>query len=116
MKLLVDSEKDSRGLKVDEVLIVKLKSALLISKSSGNIQFQRTVLYSIGEIGKVAENGLLLITVISLLESYMTLVPSLKVVAFSKVHYIQYPWFMIKLNQCIKKCSKSLKMIKYLLV
>lgn len=73
--------------KVEETLIGKLKSALLISKGSGNIQLQRTVVYSIGEIGKVADNDLLLITVISLLESYMTSVPSLKVVAFMKVRF-----------------------------
>lgn len=73
---------------------MKLKSALVASKSSGNIHFQKTVIYSAGEIGKVADSGLLLITVISLLESYMTSVRSVKVVAFTKVIIIRLIHFL----------------------
>lgn len=82
----MESDKESEWRQnVEEILIIKLKSALIVSKCSGNIQFQKTVVHSIGEIAKVADNGLLLITVISLLEGYMTSVSSLKVVAFMKV-------------------------------
>lgn len=90
----MDSKDTEWQQKVEEILIGKLKSALLISKGSGNIQLQRTVVHSIGEIGKVANNGLLLITVISLLESYLTSVPSLKVVAFMKVCF-----YLLKLHK-----------------
>lgn len=94
----MDMNKDNEWQqKVDEILIVKLKSALISSKCSGNIHFQRTVVYSIGEIGKMADGGLLLITVISLLESYMTSLPSLKVVAVSKVYsiFIDYLFLIV---------------------
>ncbi|GIY34757.1 hypothetical protein CDAR_97931 [Caerostris darwini] len=74
--------------KLEEVLIVKLQAALLSSKMSGNVPFQKSVIYSIGEIGKISDGGLLLITIISLLESYMTSIPSVKVVAFSKLKEI----------------------------
>ncbi|KFM65500.1 Serine/threonine-protein kinase ATR, partial [Stegodyphus mimosarum] len=89
LKLQFEKERNAKILeKLDELLITSLKSALLTSKDSGNIDFQKTVIFSIGELGKVADDGLLLISVISLLEAYMTSIPSAKVVAFSKLKEI----------------------------
>ncbi|KAF8794791.1 Serine/threonine-protein kinase ATR like protein [Argiope bruennichi] len=74
--------------RIDELLMMKLQAALLASKQSGNVHFQKSIIYSIGEIGKISDGGLLLINIISLLENYMTSIPSVKVVAFSKLKQI----------------------------
>ncbi|GFU19135.1 hypothetical protein NPIL_402701 [Nephila pilipes] len=88
LKTIFEKQRDARQEKIIEILIMKLKAAILSSKQSGNIHFQKSVIYSIGEIGKVSDGGLLLITIISLLENYMTSIPSIKVVAFSKLKEI----------------------------
>lgn len=81
----------ARGLpNIDEILITNIQAALLTSKQSENVHFQKTVIFSIGELGKISDGGLLLITIISLLESYMLSLPSVKVVAFSKVMFISF--------------------------
>ncbi|GIY72415.1 hypothetical protein CEXT_655591 [Caerostris extrusa] len=91
--------------KLEEILIVKLQAALLSSKMSGNVPFQKSVIYSIGEIGKTADGGLLLITIISLLESYMTSIPSVKVVAFSKLKEIAESK-QLRMQDLLKKLTR----------
>nr|XP_042905636.1 serine/threonine-protein kinase ATR isoform X1 [Parasteatoda tepidariorum] len=89
LKPLVTKElSSSQTGEIEEKLILSLQASLLAAKCSGNSQFQRTVIISIGEIGKISDSGLLLITIISLLESCMTSVPSVKVTAKLKLKEI----------------------------
>ncbi|KAG8185459.1 hypothetical protein JTE90_019718 [Oedothorax gibbosus] len=89
LKPVFRTNKPDSGLpNVEEILIANIQAALVASKQSESLHFQKTVIFSIGEIGKISKGGLLLITIISLLESYMLSLPSVKVVASSKLKEI----------------------------
>ncbi|XP_022250452.1 serine/threonine-protein kinase ATR-like, partial [Limulus polyphemus] len=53
----------------DELLVSKLKSVFCVAQKNRNIHLQKTVLLTIGQIGKVATDNLLLISIVCLLES-----------------------------------------------
>ncbi|XP_076348259.1 serine/threonine-protein kinase ATR-like [Tachypleus tridentatus] len=53
----------------DELLVSKLKTLFCVAQKNRNIHLQKTIILTMGQIGKVATDNLLLISIVCLLES-----------------------------------------------
>ncbi|XP_041465563.1 serine/threonine-protein kinase ATR-like [Lytechinus variegatus] len=87
IKYLVGNGDQCSDLNIQAV-ISQLKLAFLSGKSSGNGRLQETVVSSIGELGKVAEGELLMVTIVSLLESLLSSVTMVNSIAYIELHAI----------------------------
>ena len=66
-------------------VISKLKKVFLEASSHGNCKLQETVVLTIGQLGKVAEGELLLVVIVSLLESLTAHSQLIRAAAFKQV-------------------------------
>ncbi|XP_071509803.1 serine/threonine-protein kinase ATR-like [Diadema antillarum] len=71
-----------------QAVVTQLKSAFLTGKSSGNGRLQETVVSTMGELGKVAEGELLMVVIISLLESLLSPITMVTSIAYIQLHAI----------------------------
>ncbi|XP_033634079.1 serine/threonine-protein kinase ATR-like [Asterias rubens] len=69
----------------DQAVVARLKSAFLAAKASGNNRLQETVVHTIAELGMVAEGELLLVVIISLLESLLSKSALVRAAAYVKI-------------------------------
>lgn len=65
--------------------ISKLKKVFVEASSQGNCKLQETVVLTIGQLGKVAEGELLLVVIVSLLESLTAHTRLIRAAAFKQV-------------------------------
>lgn len=66
-------------------VISKLKKVFLEASSQGNCKLQETVVLTIGQLGNVAEGELLLVVIVSLLESLTAHSQLIRAAAFKQV-------------------------------
>ncbi|XP_038072304.1 serine/threonine-protein kinase ATR-like [Patiria miniata] len=69
----------------DQAVVTRLKAAFLSAKASGNNRLQETVVHTIAELGMVAEGELLLVSIISLLESLLSSSALVRAAAYVKL-------------------------------
>ncbi|XP_022100883.1 serine/threonine-protein kinase ATR-like [Acanthaster planci] len=72
----------------DQAVVTRLKAAFLAAKASGNNRLQETVVHTIAELGMVAEGELLLVTIISLLESLLSSSVLVRAAAYVKLQEV----------------------------
>lgn len=70
---------------MQQTVISKLKKVFVEASSQGNCKLQESVVLTIGQLGRVAEGELLLVVIVSLLESLTAHSQLLRAVAFKQV-------------------------------
>lgn len=70
---------------MQKTVISKLKKVFVKASSQGNCSLQETVVLTIGQLGRIAEGELLLVVIVSLLESLTALSQLIRAVAFKQV-------------------------------
>lgn len=75
---------------MQQTVISKLKKVFVEASSQGNYKLQETVVLTIGQLGRVAEGELLLVVIVSLLESLTAHSQLIRAVAFKQVGDLKY--------------------------
>ena len=70
---------------LQQTVISKLKKVFVEASSQGNAKLQETVVLTIGQLGRIAEGDLLLVVVVSLLESLTAPSQLIRAIAFEQV-------------------------------
>ena len=70
---------------MQHTVISKLKKVFVEASSQGNCKLQETVVLTIGQLGRIAEGELLLVVIVSLLESLTAHSQLIRAVAFKQV-------------------------------
>lgn len=70
---------------MQKTVISKLKKVFVKASSQGNCSLQETVVLTIGQLGRIAEGELLLVVIVSLLESLTAHSQLIRAVAFKQV-------------------------------
>ncbi|XP_048255679.1 serine/threonine-protein kinase ATR-like isoform X1 [Haliotis rufescens] len=73
---------------VDNIIMNRLQQVYFQARSDNNIRLQETVLYTIGQLGRVAEKDILLVVLVSLLESLLSAIPLTAATAYHELHAI----------------------------
>ena len=72
---------------MQHTVISKLKKVFVEASSQGNCKLQETVVLTIGQLGRIAEGELLLVVIVSLLESLTAHSQLIRAVAFKQVEH-----------------------------
>ena len=70
---------------MQQTVISKLKKVFVEASLQGNYKLQETVVLTIGQLGRIAEGELLLVVIVSLLESLTAHSQLIRAVAFKQV-------------------------------
>lgn len=70
---------------MQQTVIAKLKKVFVEASLQGNYKLQETVVLTIGQLGRIAEGELLLVVIVSLLESLTAHSQLIRAVAFKQV-------------------------------
>ena len=76
---------------MQHTVISKLKKVFVEASSQGNCKLQETVVLTIGRLGRIAEGELLLVVIVSLLESLTAHSQLIRAVAFKQVQQSTTP-------------------------
>ncbi|XP_074649776.1 serine/threonine-protein kinase ATR-like [Tubulanus polymorphus] len=85
VQYLISDSKGDTTTETDQVIISKLKAAYERGQDSSNLRLQETILITLGHMGRIAEGSLLLVAVISLLESLLSAMPLISAVAYEQI-------------------------------
>ena len=73
------------GESIQQTIISKLKKVFVEASSQGDCKLQETVVLTIGQLGRVAKGELLLVAIVSLLESLTAQSQLVRAIAFKQV-------------------------------
>ena len=95
MPYIVKPGREESNNNMQQTVISKLKKVFVEASSQGNCKLQETVVLTIGQLGRIAEGELLLVVIVSLLESLTAHSQLIRAVAFKQVWIESGKWCLL---------------------